>query len=102
MKCPKCNGKTRVVDSLPKEGLVWRRRRCPLGHLSHTHETVVLFPDDPRAKPPGNPYAQPPKKKRRIKPQKPKKPAPKTGWSRPDPATISPWARHLLESIFDK
>jgi hypothetical protein len=38
MKCPKCGKKTRVMESRPREGGVWRRRKCAGGHLSYTIE----------------------------------------------------------------
>ena len=41
MKCPNCGKRTRVVDSRPREGAVWRRRRCAEGHLSHTFENYA-------------------------------------------------------------
>lgn len=28
MKCPKCGGKTVVFDSRPRDGTIWRRRKC--------------------------------------------------------------------------
>ena len=41
MNCPKCGGDTRVVESRPREGGVWRRRRCVKAHLSYTLEALV-------------------------------------------------------------
>jgi rRNA maturation protein Nop10 len=66
MNCPKCGGDTRVVESRPREGGVWRRRKCAKAHLSYTLET---------------PTAEPLKK---IKPSL-KKPKPKTAKPKPVP-----------------
>lgn len=34
---------TRVVDSRPRGGGVWRRRKCPEGHLSYTTQTPEVY-----------------------------------------------------------
>ena len=44
MNCPKCGGDTRVVESRPREGGVWRRRRCAKAHLSYTLEAPTAAP----------------------------------------------------------
>lgn len=44
MNCPKCGGDTRVVESRPREGGVWRRRKCAKAHLSYTLEAPTAAP----------------------------------------------------------
>lgn len=44
MNCPKCGGDTRVVESRPREGGVWRRRKCAKAHLSYTLECRAEAP----------------------------------------------------------
>ena len=44
MNCPECGGDTRVVDSRPREGGVWRRRKCAKAHLSYTLECRAEAP----------------------------------------------------------
>lgn len=69
MNCPKCGGDTRVVESRPREGGVWRRRRCAKAHLSYTLEIPTTAPlkkvgrkkDEVgrKPKPPAKPKRQP-------------------------------------------
>lgn len=39
MNCPECGGDMRVADSRPRDGGVWRRRKCAAGHTVYTIET---------------------------------------------------------------
>ena len=42
MKCPKCGGKTKVIDNSRINGDLYRRRRCTVcDHDFYTAETVV-------------------------------------------------------------
>lgn len=71
MNCPECGGDTRVVESRPREGGVWRRRKCAKAHLSYTLETPTAAPlkkvggmkdevrKEKKPKPPAKPKRQP-------------------------------------------
>jgi hypothetical protein len=79
MNCPKCGGDTRVVESRPREGGVWRRRKCAKAHLSYTLETPTAEPikkvgkmQDEVRKGPKKPKALP---KPKRQPQAPYSPA---------------------------
>lgn len=41
MICPECGGDMRVADSRPRDGGVWRRRKCATGHTVYTIECVT-------------------------------------------------------------
>lgn len=71
MNCPVCGQPTRVMESRPKEGGVYRRRKCAAGHLSYTVEAFVA-PPTPKLKRPS--VEKPPKRKKPLK--KPKKSPP--------------------------
>lgn len=48
MRCPECDGVTKVVDSRKRPGFIYRRRRCECGVRFSTKETafnVVLPPE---------------------------------------------------------
>jgi hypothetical protein len=44
MNCPECGGDMRVADSRPRDGGVWRRRKCAAGHTVYTIECQTAPP----------------------------------------------------------
>lgn len=45
MRCPRCGGDTRVVDSRSDYDSVWRRRECRIcGHRFSTTESATTAP----------------------------------------------------------
>lgn len=67
MNCPVCGKRTRVMESRPREGGVWRRRKCAAAHLSYTIEGHTAPPakrvppplKKPKPKPPAKPKREP-------------------------------------------
>lgn len=44
MTCPKCQTALRVIDTIQRPGVTYRRRRCAAGHRYHTAERVTKKP----------------------------------------------------------
>jgi transposase len=44
MTCPKCLASTRVIDTIQRKGVTYRRRRCAAGHRYNTAERVTRKP----------------------------------------------------------
>jgi transcriptional regulator NrdR family protein len=63
MLCPKCNGKSEVVDSRPYQGTIRRKRNCP--KCKYNYRTLEqLEPQEPP-----KPKPKPKPKKRVLKPR---------------------------------
>lgn len=89
MKCPKCGGKLRVVDSRPLQEGVWRRRKCAKGHLSYTTEEFTAPPTREAGL-------------RRVPVRKPKpkpKPKPTKGWELVVTENSPLWLRSLAMEL---
>ena len=61
MLCPKCNGKSEVVDSRPYQGTIRRKRNCP--KCKYSYRTLELL--EPQ-EPPKNPKKKYSKRGKRI------------------------------------
>ena len=66
MLCPKCNGKSEVVDSRPYQSTIRRKRNCP--KCKYSYRTLELL--EPQEPPKPKPRPKPKTKKRVLKPKK--------------------------------
>ena len=66
MLCPKCNGKSEVVDSRPYQGTIRRKRNCP--KCKYSYRTLELL--EPQEPPKPKPEPKPKTRKRVLKPKR--------------------------------
>jgi len=65
MLCPKCNGKSEVVDSRPYQGTIRRKRNCP--KCKYNYRTLEVLEPPKSKEPPKLKLVKP--KKKRLKPK---------------------------------
>jgi rRNA maturation protein Nop10 len=105
MNCPECGGDMRVADSRPRDGGVWRRRKCAAGHTVYTIECQTAPPiekvgrkRDEVRKVPAKPKKPKPPAKRKREPQAPYSPALKE-WNLKVTADSPLWLRSLAMNL---
>jgi len=70
MLCPKCNGKSSVVDSRTRNKTTWRKRYCP--KCKYNYRTLEVLEPPKSKEPPKLKLVKPKKKRLKSKVEKPK------------------------------